>query len=197
MIPVNSLWIYYPSRELFVNSLSVTRMQFGFIIFFANSLWFHSVNFLWFHSMNCLWIHYLFHESPLMTLSTTLNDHDIHVIGIGIEFGMDSYAYHVYVAVCKIHDPKMTFFDPKMTSRCTSLESEWNLESIYMHIMCIWPCFLFLTSKWPFLTPEMTSDNLEMHIIRIRMKFGIDPYAYHVHLTILPIFDPKMTFCDL
>ena len=43
----------------------------------------------------------------------------------------------------------------------------------------------------------MPSDDLEMQIIRIRMKFGIDWYAYHVHLAIFSIFDPKMTFCDL
>ena len=65
-----------------------------------------------------------------------------------------------------------------------------------MHIMYIWPCFRVLTSKWPFLTPKMTSDDLEMHLIRIRIKFWIDWYAYHVHLATFPIFDPKMTFFD-
>ena len=72
-----------------------------------------------------------------------------------------------------------------------------DLQSIYMSIMCIWPCFRFLTSEWHFLTPKITSDDLEMHSIKIRMKFGIDWYAYHVHLAIFPIFNPKMTFCDL
>ena len=71
-----------------------------------------------------------------------------------------------------------------------------NLPSIYMHIMCIWPRIRVLTTKWPFLTPKVTSDDLDMHIIRIRIKFWIDWYAYHVHLATFPIFDPKMTFFD-
>jgi len=49
---------------------------------------------------------------------------------------------------------------PLMNSRCTSLESEYNSESIDMHIMCIWPHFRFLTPRWPFLTPQVTSDDL-------------------------------------
>ena len=69
--------------------------------------------------------------------------------------------------------------------------------------MCIWPYYRFSTPKWPFLTPKwpfstlmMTFDDFEMHIIRIRIKFRIDSYAYHVHLAIFSIFDPKMTFFD-
>ena len=54
----------------------------------------------------------------------------------------------------------------------------------------------FWTSFWPFLTPNMTSDDLDMHTIRIRIKFWIDSYTYHVHLAIFSIFDPKMTFVD-
>ena len=95
--------------------------------------------------------------------------------------------------------PKWPFWPlrwPRPNLRWTSLNPKQNLQSIYMHIMCIWPCLRFLTSKWPFLTPKMTSDDLEMHIIRIRMKFGIDWYAYQVHFAIFPIFDPKMTFFD-
>ena len=42
----------------------------------------------------------------------------------------------------------------------------------------------------------MTSDDLDMHIIRIRIKFWIDSYAYHVHLAIFPISDHKMIFFD-
>ena len=52
----------------------------------------------------------------------------------------------------------------------------------------------FLGLKMIFLTPKMTSSDLDMHIIRIRIKFRIDSYAYHVHLAIFSIFDPKMTF---
>ena len=40
----------------------------------------------------------------------------------------------------------------------------------------------------------MTSDDLEMHIIGLRRKFPIEWYAYHVHLAILPIFDPEWPF---
>ena len=47
-----------------------------------------------------------------MTLSMTLNDHDIHVIRIGIELGMESYVYHVYLAMFQIYDPIMTFVEP-------------------------------------------------------------------------------------
>ena len=42
----------------------------------------------------------------------TLNDHDIRVIIIRIEFRIELYAYHVYLAVFQIYDPRMTFFDP-------------------------------------------------------------------------------------
>ena len=42
----------------------------------------------------------------------TLNDHFIHAIRISIEFWIESYAYHVYLAVIQIYDLKMTFFDP-------------------------------------------------------------------------------------
>ena len=34
-------------------------------------------------------------------------------------------------------------------------------------------------------------DDLDIHVIRIRIEFGIQSYAYHVHLAIFPIFDPK------
>ena len=72
---------------------------------------------------------------------------------------------------------------PRMTSRCTPLNSEENFQSNGMHIMCIWPYFRFLTPKWPFLTPKMTSDDLEMHAIEFRRKFPIDPYAYgHIYM---------------
>ena len=43
--------------------------------------------------------------------------------------------------------------------------------------------------------PRMTFldpfDDLDIHVIRIRIEFGIQSYAYHVHLAIFPIFDPK------
>ena len=86
---------------------------------------------------------------------------------------------------------------PLMTSRCTLLESEWNLESIDMHIRCISPYFRFLTLKWPFLTPQMTSDDLKMHTIEFRRKFPIDPYAYYAYLTWYLNTRPFMTCNDL
>ena len=36
---------------------------------------------------------------------------DIHAIRIRIEFGNESYAYHVYLAVFQNYDLKMTPFD--------------------------------------------------------------------------------------
>ena len=54
----------------------------------------------------------------------------------------------------------------------------------------------FLDLRLIFLTPKITSDDVDMHIIGIRIKFRIDSYAYHVHLAIFSIFDPKMTFSD-
>ena len=90
----------------------------------------------------------------------TLNDHDIHVIRITIKFGIDTYEYHVHLDMFQTFDPKMTF----------------------------------LISEWPFMTPKMTSNDFDMHIIRLRRKFWIDPYVYRVHLDVFQIFDPKTTF---
>ena len=45
-------------------------------------------------------------------LLMTLNDHNIHAIRIKIEFGIESYAYHVHLAIFSIFDLKMTIFDP-------------------------------------------------------------------------------------
>ena len=45
-------------------------------------------------------------------LLVTLNDHYIHAIRIKIEFGIESYAYHVHLAIFSIFDLKMTIFDP-------------------------------------------------------------------------------------
>ena len=45
-------------------------------------------------------------------LLVTLNDHYIHAIRIKIEFGIESYAYHVHLAIFSIFDPTMTFVDP-------------------------------------------------------------------------------------
>ena len=63
--------------------------------------------------------------------------------------------------------PQMTFFDPirwpRMTSRCTKMNSGENFQSNDMYILCIWPCFKFLTSKcpfWPLKWPRLTSDDL-------------------------------------
>ena len=96
--------------------------------------------------------------------------------------------------------PQMTFFDPvrwpRMTSRCTSLNSGENFQSNGMYIMCIWPYFRFSTPNDLFWPRKMTSDDLEMHTIGFRKKFPIEWYAYHVHLAIFPIFDPKMTLFD-
>ena len=162
----------------------------------------------------------------LFTLFINVNDDDIHAIRIRIKFWIDSYAFHVYLAIFLTFDPKMTLFDPfddlgwprdthqwiqkkisnrsiciscafdhisdfwlqndlfwplrwpRMTLRCTPLNSDENFQSIDMHIMCIWPYFWLLTPKWPFLTPKMTSDDLEMHTIEFRRKFPIDWYAY-------------------
>ena len=76
-----------------------------------------------------------------LILTMTLNDHDIHDIRIRIEFWIESYAYHVNLAIFQIFDPKMTFFDPvrwpRMTSRCTPLNSEEHFQPNSMHIMCI------------------------------------------------------------
>ena len=109
------------------------------------------------------------------------------------------------LSVPRIHygiiDFRMTFFRPKnnlfwpfrwpwMTMIFTPLESELNLESNHMHSMCIWPCFRFMTPEWLFLTPLMTSTDLEMHIIKFIEKILIEWYAYHVHLAIFHIFDP-------
>ena len=69
-----------------------------------------------------------------------------------------------------------------------------EFESNHMHIMRIWPCFRFLTPKWSFSTPYMTSNDFEMHIIGFRRKFPIKWYAYQVHLAVFPIFDPKWPF---
>ena len=54
----------------------------------------------------------------------------------------------------------------------------------------------FLDLEMIFLTPKMTSSDLDMHIIRIRIKFRIDSYAFDIHLAIFSIFDPTMTFVD-
>ena len=109
-----------------------------------------------------------------LILTMTLNDHDIHDIRIRIEFWIESYAYHVNLAIFQIFDPKMTFFDPvrwpRMTSRCTSLNSEENFQSNGMHIMCIWPYFRFSTPndlfdpvRWPRMTSRCTPLNSEEH----------------------------------
>ena len=42
----------------------------------------------------------------------TLIDHYIHAIRISIEFLIESYTYHVYLACIQVYDLKMTFFDP-------------------------------------------------------------------------------------
>ena len=55
----------------------------------------------------------IFHPGmTFLTLSMSLNDHDNHFIRIKIEFGIESYAYYVYLAVFEIYDLKMTFFTP-------------------------------------------------------------------------------------
>ena len=48
----------------------------------------------------------------IFALLMTLNDHYIRIIGIKIEFGIESYAYHVHLAMFQIFDLKMT---PRMT----------------------------------------------------------------------------------
>ena len=187
-------------------------------------------------------------QCPFLTyfdLRMTFPDHkdglDIHAIRIRIEFGNESYAYHVYLAVFQNYDPKMTSFDllddlgwpqethywiqnkicsrficiscefgnvsdfwpqndlfwpqrwPRVTLRCTPSNSKQDLQSIHMHIMCIWPYFQFLTPKWPFWPlrwPRMTSrytrlnseehfQSIHMHIMRIRHE-----------ICIISIFDP-------
>ena len=41
---------------------------------------------------------------------------------------------------------------PRMTSRCTPLNSEENFQSIYMHIMHIWPEIKVMVILWPLMT---------------------------------------------
>ena len=41
---------------------------------------------------------------------------------------------------------------PRMTSRCTPLNSEENFQSIYMHIMHIWHDIQILALLWPVMT---------------------------------------------
>ena len=122
-----ALWIYFLFGEFTMNLLFFLRLR------FLTSGW-------------PFWTS----EWPFLTLSITLNDYDIHAIRIRIEFGIESYAHHVYMVVFQIYDPKMTFFPlrwPRLTLRCTLLNWKQNSRSIYMYIMCILPCFKFLTSN--------------------------------------------------
>ena len=76
---------------------------------------------------------------------------------------------------------------PRLTSRCTPLNSEANFQSNGMYIMCIWQYFRFSTQKWPFWPPswpQMTSrctplnseenfQSIHMHIMRIRHEICV------------------------
>ena len=127
----NSLCILYPSREFTMDTISVTQIHNEFIIFSGN------LGFIIFFAKT-LCVLYLLREFIICSLSVPR-----------IHYG--------------IIDFRMTFFRPKnnlfwpfrwpwMTMIFTPLESELNLESNHMHSMCIWPCFRFMTPKWPFST---------------------------------------------
>ena len=136
----------------------------------------------------------------------TLNDYDNHFIGIKIEFEIESYAFCVYLAVFEIYDPKMTFFYPSDDLGWSWDVHHWIQNKIFGRAICLsralgyfsdfWPQMTFSNLRMIFLTPKMTSNDLDMHIIRIWIKLRIDSYAYHVHLAIFSIFDSKMTFFD-
>ena len=116
IFPANSLWIHYLFGEFTMNSLSVLWIHYKFTFFFVIDIkvasrtqfwlidvhcdlkldlkltWLGSnLNYLWFN-MHILYIwsllSFLITEWPFLTLSMTLNDHDIHAISIRIEFGI-------------------------------------------------------------------------------------------------------------
>ena len=53
-----------------------------------------------------------------------------------------------------------------------------------------------LDLRMSFLTLSMTSNDHDIHAIRIGIKFEIEKYVYQVYLAVFQISDPKMTFFD-
>ena len=99
--------------------------------------------------------------------------------------------------------PRNDLFDPfdDLEMHIIRIKIKFSIDSYSYHVhLAIFSIFdpriTFFDPKMTFSTLLMTLDDLEMHIIRIRIKFPIDLYAYHVHLDIFSIFDPKMTFFD-
>ena len=143
-----------------------------------------------------------------LTLSMSLNGHDNHFIRIKIEFGIESYAYHVYMVAFQIYDPKMTF-SPWIDLGWPWNAHHWIENKILDRSICISCAFGHVSNFWPLndlfglqndIFDPQDDPGWPWHASfqnQNRMnKIWIDSYAYHVHLALFPIFDPKMTFFD-
>ena len=95
-------------------------------------------------------------QCPFLTyfdLRMTFPDHkdglDIHAIRIRIEFGNESYAYHVYLAVFQNYDPKMTSFDLLDDLGWPQETHYWIQNKICSRFICISCEFGNVSDFWP------------------------------------------------
>ena len=137
------------------------------------------------------WLRCFNPRMTLFTLSITVNDDDFHAIRIRIKFWIDSYAFHVYLAIFLTFDPKMTLFDPLDDLGWPRDTHQWIQKKICNRSICIscafdhisdfWPQNdLFWPLRWPRMTSRCTPLNseenfqsIDMHIVHIRYEINI------------------------
>ena len=148
----NSLWIYYFSCEFTMTSLYASCTHYEFTIFLT---------------FKCLFLTFSDLKLDVIRRNYDQNLNIYRSICISCIYG---HSWHFWLQndlYWPQNDLFSPFWWPWMTIIFTPLKSVFNFESNHMYIMCIWPCFIFMTSEW---------------------------YAYHVHLAVFPIFDPKWPF---
>ena len=147
-----------------------------------------------------LWIYFLFGEFTMNLLFS------LRLRFSTSKWPLNFRSVHMYIMciwLCfRFLTPKWPFrpfwwpWDARHKNQNKILNRFIFISCAFGHIFNFWPQNDLFNPKMTFSALLMTFDDLEMHIIRIRIKFPIDLYAYHVHLDIFSIFDPKMTFFD-